>query len=390
MLMTGNGLAQALQLLALLLLARIYTPVDFGILGEIQAFATITVVLITLQTHLLIPLSVSQDEAERRLFITHIVIFVVFLLLLIPIIFLSNFLALILALTLGITNSFTSYYVYKGAFSKLSYFYVMRALIMITSQILFGILNIENGLLYGAIFGEFFSAIYLGYHIIYHKINVKYLYIIKNISILDYIKEKKQFTLYGTLQEFISVANFSLPLLLFIQVFGENSGGQFAMANRLVWAPVVLLSSSLAQVYYHNFTQNNKWEIMDTWIWFNIKFMIIILSIPLFYYFLSDITTVVFGKEWEMTKAMIFYLLFSGIFFIYSIPYRVAFRAMEKLKVLMLIDFCFLLLTVSIFFFFALNEIEIVTSLAFISFIQSILIVILSKKNYLSGVKKNV
>jgi len=388
--MTGNGLAQILQLLALILLARIYTPEDFGVLGEIQALASILVVFITLQTHLLIPHSSSQDDAEKRLFKTHIIAFFVFVIFLIPIIIMNNILALILALMLGIINSFTSYYVYKGAFSKLSHYYVIRALIMITSQILFGMLDIVNGLLYGAIFGEFFSAIFLGYKIIYNKIKINLIYILENINILRYIKENNEFTVYGTLQEFISVANFALPLFLFIQIFGENIGGQFAMANRLVWAPTVLLSSSLAQVYYHNFTQNNKWEIMNTWIWFNFKFALIILSVPIFYYFSSDVVKIIFGNGWEVAQEMMFYLLFSGIFFLYSVPYRVSFRAMKKLKVLMIIDFIFLLCTIALFYFFKFKEIEIVFYLAILTLMQSLVIVVMSKKQYLLKVEKNV
>jgi O-antigen/teichoic acid export membrane protein len=380
--MTGNGLAQVLQLLALMLLARIYTPEDFGILAEIQALASILVVFITLQTHLLIPLSSSQDDAEKRLFKTHVIVSFVFVTFLIPMIFMNNILALILALMLGIINSFTSYYVYKGAFSKLSHYYVIRALIMITSQILFGMLDIVNGLLYGAIFGEFFSAIFLGYKIIYNKIKIKKFYILKNINILRYIKERNQFTLYGTFQELISTANFALPLFLFVQIFGDNIGGQFAMANRLVWAPTVLLSSSLAQVYYHNFTQNNKWEIMNTWIWFNFKFMFIVLSIPIFYYFFSDVVNIIFGNGWEIAEEMMFYLLFSGIFFLYSIPYRVSFRAMGKLIFLMFIDFFILLITISLFLIFNFDDLIIIKLIPLVSLTQSLLIVYVSKIVY--------
>jgi len=381
--MTGNGLAQGLQMLALIVLARIYAPEDFGLLGEVQAIATIVVVIITLQLHLTIPLSKNRKEADERLFKVHIICWYIFLILFLPSIYFNNSLALILAIILGFINSFTSYWVYKGSFSKLSLYYVVRALIMIGFQILLGVLNTENGLVYGAITGELFSLIYLGSKILTTDIKLNYYNIIKTESIINFIKEKKQFTLYGTLQELISVANFYAPLLLFIQIYGDNIGGQYAMANRLVWAPVILLTSSLSQVYYFQFSQRNKWDVLNKWIWFDLKYMLLILSIPIAYYYLSDIVTVVFGKEWKMAQVMIFYLLLSGIFFLYSLPFRVAFRAMENIKILLIIESIFLSIIICIFYLLSLNELKTVALLALVSFFQSLIITIISKKQYI-------
>ena len=151
------------------------------------------------------------------------------------------------------------------------------------------------------------------------------------------------------------------------------------MANRLVWAPTILITSSLAQVFYHNFTQKNQWEILNKWIWFSYKYIAIMVTIPILYYYFSDIMIYVLGSKWQLTKEMIFYLLFSGIFFIYAIPYRVAFRATEKLKYLMLLDFVILLFIFSVFVFFSLNAINTIKLLTLFNFMQSISTIVLMK-----------
>ncbi|MFP5467295.1 MAG: translocase, partial [Gammaproteobacteria bacterium] len=63
-LLLGNGLAQAIQLLSLLVLSRLYTPSDFGLLAQVQAIATFSTIVATLQVHLAIPLSKSDTEAR--------------------------------------------------------------------------------------------------------------------------------------------------------------------------------------------------------------------------------------------------------------------------------------------------------------------------------------
>jgi teichuronic acid exporter len=384
MLMSGNGLAQIIQLGGLVLLARLFTPSDFGYLGLIQSISTIVAVFITMQLHLTIPLSANEEEAEKRLFITNIVSFSLFLLLLIPFVVSEylQFFALFLALILGLANSFTSFLVFRGKFGKLSKYYIIRSLIIVVFQIVFGLLTIKYGLVYGAIFGEVFGSLYLGLYIFNRKLNLRILYaeLIK-INIFKYILEKKQFSMYGTLQEFVSVAGFYLPLLLFIHFFGEYIGGQYAMANRLVWAPVVLLSSSLAQVYYHEFAQKNNWAAISKWFWFQPMYLLALLIILVLFYFIKDVVTVVLGQQWNEAKEMMLYMILSGIFFIYSIPFRVAYRALEKLSYLFTLEAFFLLILMVLFYIFQLEYMHMMLCLTAVSFFQAITIVYIIK-NY--------
>ena len=64
-LMAGNGLAQALQFLSILLLSRLYAPDDFGLLAQVQSIATFAAIVATLQMHLVVPLSGDGEQARR-------------------------------------------------------------------------------------------------------------------------------------------------------------------------------------------------------------------------------------------------------------------------------------------------------------------------------------
>ncbi|MBK8573118.1 MAG: hypothetical protein IPN91_10810 [Holophagaceae bacterium] len=58
------------------------------------------------------------------------------------------------------------------------------------------------------------------------------------------------FVVGGTLSEFVSTVAFSLPVVLFGWRYSPTAAGHFSLSHRLIWAPVMMLGSALAQVLY--------------------------------------------------------------------------------------------------------------------------------------------
>lgn len=384
--MSGNGLAQLLQLLALLVLARIYTPDSFGLLGEVQSIASLVAVIMTLQLHNTIPLSDGKIEVEKRIASTHIIIAFIFIIILIPFILNGYILATLLALILSLINTYTSYWVYKGAFKSLSFFYILRAIFIIGTQLIFSYFS-KDGLVYGAIIGELFALIYLVIKNLFNELTLKYSNYLSKQTIRSFLKNEKEFVVFGTIQEFLSVATFFIPLFLFVKIYGENIGGQYAMANRLVWAPVVLLTSSLAQVFYNRFAQNNDFSVLDKKLWIEPKYLILLLIVPIVYEFFKDYLSYILGNGWKLAADMITYMILSGIFFIFSIPYRVVFRVTKALSILMYIELSYLIITILLFMYISIDAFHILTILVFLSFFQFFLIYLYSKKLVHSKIK---
>lgn len=372
--MSGNGVGQLLQFASIIFLSRLYNPADFGRAGEMQSYASIFAVIVGLQLYPTITLGKGEPDAKAKLLkVQAISIFIFFASLPLFIGIGGNFVfSILLALFVTLNNAYSAFLLFKGDFKNLSIFYVVRSIGIISIQFLLVPFNIQDGLIYGMIAGEAFACSYLIYLcrecLSEHGALVK-----QNITVLfNYIKEKKAFSLYGTLQELNSVLSFYAPLLLFIKFYGDDIGGQFSMGNRLVWAPTILVSSSVASVFLHQFSQKNNLSITKKIMWINWKYVAaaILVIIPFFYF---DIVTFFIGKEWGLAQQLIPYMLLCGAIFIYSIPYRVAYRVLEKQKQLLLIELVILALT-GLIFMFDLTPITTMKLLVAITLTQLILI----------------
>lgn len=373
-LMLGNGLAQLLQFGSILILSRIYQPSDFGLLAQVQSIAMIASIIITLQLHLTIPLAKSNDHAQEKVQLIQILSISIFSLALMPAIWNgeSALFALLLSLSLGLINTYTGYLVYSGNFGKMSIFYVARALLIIVMQISFAYAGFKNGLVIATLVGEALSALYLGFLTVYNANKIKW----QLVNLTSFVFENKPFSFYGTIQEMISVSAFYAPLLLFTAKYGEEIGGQYAMASRLVWAPVILVSGSYTQVLYHKFGKappvNGKdiLSLMPKW-WI---ILCLVVGCILAFEF-NKITLLLIGDEWGYASLMIPILgIWGGIFFL-STPCRVLIRVFKIQRRQLLIDFGMMLAFILLYFMPSIAPIPLLCFVLSVVFFQNLFLI---------------
>jgi O-antigen/teichoic acid export membrane protein len=349
-LLVGNGLAQALQLVSLLVLSRIYYPSDFGVLAQVQSISTAAVVIATLQLHLTIPLCKNNDEARIASESVQSITFILFLSFLPIAIYLGKVFvfSIFLAFALGLTNNYNSYLVFNGEFGRMSRFYVLRAILIIALQISFAHFSVPDGLLWGTVLAECISAICLRILTLGSLFRIK----VDIHKGLEMAFKLKSFSLYGTIQELISVSAFYAPLFLFANKYGESIGGQYAMASRLVWGPVVLISSSLSQVLYHKFgkqTPNEIWSLR--YIFFNKTVLFCTIGVCSLSFLSENVFLFMLGSKWGLAcKILTLQIIWGGIFLL-SVPFRVALRVMLLQKYQLIIDACTLVITAMLFGF---------------------------------------
>ena len=373
-LMLGNGLAQLLQFGSILILSRIYQPSDFGLLAQVQSIAMIASIVLTLQLHLTIPLSKSKDEALETVKHIQALSLRIFFVALIPAILYGDvaLYAIFLSLFLGFANTYTGYLVHSGSFKKLSFFYVARALLIIAMQIGFAFFEFENGLIIATLTGEALSAIYLGWRSIYCMDGIG-----KPAGDLKlFVLNNKQFSIYGTIQEIISVSAFYAPLFLFSLKFGEDVGGQYAMASRLVWAPVILVSGSYAQALFHKFGKiapANNSEIVA--IMPNMWIAITVLMVCGIAFNFNEITLYIIGDKWEIASLMIPIQGIWGLIFFMSTPHRVLIRVFRIQKSQLLIDFGMIVAFFALTFVPGLMPISLLCVMVLIVILQHIFLI---------------
>lgn len=368
-LMFGNCVAQLLQFGSILILSRIYLPSDFGLLAQVQSIAMIASIVITLQMHLTIPLSKNEGNAQETTQMIQMLSVSIFLLALVPVAWYgeSALYALLLSFFLGLSNTYTSYLVYSGSFGRMSLFYVARALLIIAMQIGMASAGLKNGLVIATLAGEALSALYLGLLTTRGANKIKGSF----SRLKSLVLSNKPFSLYGTIQEMVSVSAFYAPLLFFTTKYGESIGGQYAMANRLVWAPVVLISSSFAQVLYHKLGKEKPTttsEIRSLIPSKNITALAVITVLTTFA--MTDIFRSILGQEWGLASELLPLQLLWGLFFLASTPFRVAARVLLLQRHQLIIDFLMIALTCLLFNIFSFEPKGMMLSLLAIVFLQ--------------------
>lgn len=375
-LMLGNSLAQALQFGSILILSRIYEPSDFGFLAQVQSIAMIGAIWVTLQLHLTIPLQKTKEEAKQAIRIIEKIAFSLLLITIIPALIIGEEFAyaVILSLFLGLANTYNSYLVYGGQFGKLSGFYVVRAILIITLQISLSIIKIDNGLVVATLAGELFAAVYLRFKRVGRLSDGE----VARIQIVNYIKTHRAFSLYGSIQETVSVAVFFAPLFIFSYKFGEEVSGQYAMANRLVWAPVILFVSSYSQVLFHKYAKYSQVGNVEVKLkkfeWFSLTAALIF---AVLLYSFNQVTIFLIGEDWGLASLLIPINIVWGLMFYISTPYRVMIRVLRMQKIQMQADITSVILLTAVVLLLNFSPIELMLAVTVIASIQNM---ILAKK----------
>lgn len=383
-LFSGNAAAQAIQLLALLFLTSLYIPDDFGKLGKIQSFASILSLFITLQMNHAIPLTKGDDKAEELTRTVFKISFLTFLLSFISLIFvdLDYTYGIILSLVLGLSNTINGYLIYKGNFSIISVLYIVRAIAIVSLQFLFYYLKIPDGLLYGALLGEFSGFLYL-YAQNYSKVNFNFR--IDFSVIKEKIIEWKSFSLHGTVQELLSAAIYALPMIFYTEKFSENIGGQYSIAFKVIYAPTVLVSSSLTQVLYHRFSQADGFKFLEKFVWFDKRFLILVALLLVLLFNIDFIDLAFLDGKWDIAIALLPYMFINAMFFLFASPYRIALRTLKLNKLILQVELITIVLMTALFLFIDIAVIEFTIIITAIGVIQNILITL----NYKAYEKKN-
>ena len=373
-LLTGNGLAQGIQLLSLSFLTIIYQPDDFGMLGKVQSVSAVVSILLTLQLQHVIPLSLDTYSAKKNTiyvfqtsFIITIILFFIF------INFEKDYIyALLIAFSTATTAIISNLVVYRGKFGLLSAMYVFRAILMVSLQVLFYFFSIKEGLLRGAVLGEILSFLLF---VFFAKSLFVFNFKLKIKEIKIFIQDWKAYSFFGTIQEVLSVMVYSLPIIFYVERFGENIGGQYSIAYKLIWAPTVLISSSLAQLLTYRFGKEKDFSFLKKIIWFDKR---LLLALPLLFYILYQLRiwgNDLFDGKWSLAIILLPYMFINAVSFLYANPFRVALRVKKKNAVILIIELLTLILMTVVFFVFNVSVIVFTVMMSLISLIQSTLIV---------------
>ncbi|HRH51632.1 MAG TPA: oligosaccharide flippase family protein [Panacibacter sp.] len=357
--MFGTAIAQAIPVLISPLLTRIYSPSDFAVFSLYLSVLNTLSIIITGRYELAIILPKYEKAAliilKISLFITAILSFVFFIFF----IFFSNSLAqllgnnnisrwlLVLPLSLLLTGVFQSlsYWLTKEKnYTAISKTRLIQSLTGVLFTILLGFIPIiSGGLVFGNIIGLLIAVIF-SVIIIYPSIKKNFWDSSKSklkLYALKYI----DFPKYNAFSSLVNAIGIYIPLWYISSVFNAETTGYYGLATRIIAIPLMLFSSSVSQVYYKKAADifNSKQDLYKFTKNLFLKCLsIAILPLMILVFLAPYLFNIVFGAKWYEAGRMSQYIAVGIFVQVIISPFTGVFAIIDKLKVVMIWQFLYL------------------------------------------------
>ena len=311
----GTTIAQLIPIIASPILTRIFSPNDFGIFATFTALMALLLVFYSGKYELSIILPKSHQEAINIVALCLVIITFFSVVFIIGTLFfggkvanlfnLSNikpwlWLVPIGALIASLYMVLNEWYIRKENFLGLSKNKISNTFGITSSSLIFGVLNINAGLIFGQIFGQIFSVISALKRIFRDD---KHLYNYISIAKMKYLAVKyKDFAKYNIPGQFINTIAGQLPIFILTSRFGLYEAGLFAFTDRILGVPMNFIGNSFKDVFKQRAVidfkeKGNCIEIYR-------KVIISLLSIAivpfsLLFIFAPELFSFAFGLEWH-------------------------------------------------------------------------------------------
>lgn len=345
--LAGTASAQAISILLIPIISRIYTPYDYGVFGVFVAISGVISIVASMQFHQAIVLPkttshalglacLSSIGAVAGAIITTIITSIYFLVLKDSIYnpFQFSITIGLVILISGVSQSFQSLAIRFEKFSVIGAAAIIRTVFTTGFQIIFGLADLlAMGLMLGYVIGEFLALMFLVYKI-RPQINLKQsnrLYIKMYALFVQY----RDFSTFGTAQEALNSASQGLPTIILGIFFGPLSAGYYSFAMRVLLAPGQLLSNAVRQVFSQRFAVNlrvpevvRKDFTIGT---LSIAVPTLILTVAILPW-LGDLFAAIFGEQWRVSGEYGEWLILWVAFLIFNAPSSVIFRILRRQK----------------------------------------------------------
>lgn len=313
---SGTSIAQLILVLSSILLARIYTPEEFGIFSLFLSIVAILGAIVNGKYDLAIML--PKDDYES-LIIVKICFYLSFIMSLIIqlVIFLFNgqivnligennfkYFLYLVPLSIFITAIYTvlcAYNVRDNNYLSVSKSNVIKSSTLCISQIVFGLLNFGA---YGLIFGQIVSYL-TGNNILLKNIRGHLITInrISNASLLNYAKKYKKFPFFALPSALLNSGTLNGFNVFISSMFNIVSLGYYSLASRVLSAPSVIIGRAVSTVYYRQaaYILSEGGGIEKLFLRTFLRLTTI--SLPVFgflYLVVSDVFILAFGEEWSV------------------------------------------------------------------------------------------
>ncbi|MFO8021764.1 MAG: oligosaccharide flippase family protein [Perlabentimonas sp.] len=315
-LFTGATLGQLIPFLAGPVLARLYSPEDFGLYALLSSTAGLASIVATGSYEFAILTSDDDDEANSLSLLSSLlsfifsiisaVIIIVVLLLVKP--WDENFLGWVWLLApvfiflQGVVNSSNYRLNREKRYGIMARGRLVRAFVMTGVQLLLGFLRLPWGLYPGMVTGHFTTA---GYQ--FSKVKSSYAKAIKAFSlnnIKSLARKYYRFPSFLLPAQLVNEFSVQVPVYLLKSFFTTAVVGLYALPQKFLNVPVMLIGNSLGQVFFQKAVeQKDDKEALGatTLSLFRFLFRIGVVPFSVMLVFGDILFAFVFGAEWHQS-----------------------------------------------------------------------------------------
>jgi len=358
------GSTQLVSIIGIPVIARHYTPEQYGHFALVQISAVLLSTIMTCRLELAIPLLENRKQFGSLLLtiggflvaILGLVVLASLLILKIGIPFSVRLLnwAIPLAVAMALINISTMTLTWKRRYILSVVLSFWLTVIILVSQWLLAIFGksiAARGLENGAIIGYAIFAL-ISLKICIHYVDKWY---ISYADMVYHIRKNKSILLYTTCSNLLYCVSSNWPLILFGKIFGPAVVGLFAMGKKFIDAGSRLIDGSFRNIIYGEYSFTRDRKKFRNLARKNIQFVVIVCCIAGVIIYLAGEQTVIFtlGAGWTGLDTVALYLLpvFIGINGL--IVHKAVINAERKNRILFVIDLILFVSRPIVIIFFA-------------------------------------
>ncbi len=318
-LVSGASLSQAIMMIGFILLGRLYTPTQFGLMASIVALAAIISPLLALRFEMTILIDKSKRIANMAMSICFLLAVVTLGLSTLMLYIAGQFFVtswapyLYAFVIIAIGN--TALLISESYFNRLRAYKTMASLPVINAVIFvstaLALQHFSDGLIWALIMSNI---------CLFTLVTIKiYTPIQQGLSSLSrkrffyYIQRNKDFPIFSLPATLCSNLSNNVPVLLIGSLFGPAQAGLYAMMMRLLLAPIKLISATINKVFIEKISKliNTKQQIYPT----SFKIMSVmaglsmLLGLSIFIFAMLNGFSFVFGAQWTALNALTLYFI---------------------------------------------------------------------------------
>ena len=342
----GTGIAQLIPLLIMPLLSRIYDEETFASYATFIAVSGVLTVITGARYHLAIVLPDCKKEAYN-IFLVSIYFSIVYAILIfigisIFNVFFNNLsnikwssiLIPLYVLFYGIWLSAINLSIGDKKFKVNSVSKIIQASGNAGFSLIFGLLNVYTGLIFGKILGVFSSLFFLRFKLkIKSKIRISYQ------DFITIVKKYKDFPKYGILPSFLDAASLQAPVFIIGSFYTVKELGFYGFTVMALAGPLSIIAVSFRDVFYQKIAETynqEKFNVIRN-IYKSSALTLFLIGVPILLIVLlfgEQLFSLIFGENWITSGVYAKILVGSFVIKLVVSPLSTVFNVVEKLNIL--------------------------------------------------------